>query len=31
MAFMLSKSNFPAGQTELSVKQDELTQIKIEK
>jgi S-disulfanyl-L-cysteine oxidoreductase SoxD len=31
IAFMLAKSNFPAGTTELSVKQDELTQIKIEK
>jgi len=31
VAFMLAKSNFPAGQAELSVKQDELTQIKIEK
>lgn len=31
IAFMLSKSNFPAGTAELSVKQDELTQIKIEK
>jgi mono/diheme cytochrome c family protein len=31
VAFMLGKSNYPAGQAELSVKQDELTQIKIEK
>ena len=31
ISFLLSKSNYPAGQTELSVKQDELAQIKIEK
>ena len=31
VAFMLGKSNFPAGQTELATKQDVLTQIKIEK
>ena len=31
LAYMFSKSNFPAGSAELSVKQDELTQIKIEK
>jgi quinoprotein glucose dehydrogenase len=31
VAFMLGKSNFPAGQAELATKQDELTQIKIEK
>jgi len=31
LAFMFSKSNFPAGTTELSAKQDELAQIKIEK
>jgi len=31
IAFMLSKSNFPAGTTELAVKQDALMQIKIEK
>jgi len=31
LAFMLSKSNFPAGQTELAAKQDALMQIKIEK
>jgi len=31
IAFMLSKSNFPAGQTELASKQDVLMQIKIEK
>jgi S-disulfanyl-L-cysteine oxidoreductase SoxD len=31
LAYMLSKSNFPAGQTELAAKQDELAQIRIEK
>ena len=31
IAFMLSKSNFPAGTTELAAKQDALMQIKIEK
>jgi hypothetical protein len=31
VAFMLGKSNFPAGPTELETKQDVLTQIKIEK
>ena len=31
IAFMLSKSNFPAGQAELAAKQDALMQIKIEK
>jgi len=31
IAFLLSKSNFPAGQTELAAKQDALMQIKIEK
>ena len=31
IAFMLSKSNFPAGTTELAAKQDVLMQIKIEK
>ena len=31
IAFLLSKSNFPAGTTELAVKQDALMQIKIEK
>jgi mono/diheme cytochrome c family protein len=31
VAFMLGKSNFPAGQAELATKQDVLTQIKIEK
>jgi len=31
ISFMLSKSNFPAGQTELASKQDALMQIKIEK
>ena len=31
LAFMLSKSNFPAGTTELAAKQDALMQIKIEK
>ena len=31
LAFMLSKSNFPAGTTELAAKQDVLMQIKIEK
>jgi len=31
VAFMLGKSNFPAGATELAAKQDVLTTIKIEK
>jgi mono/diheme cytochrome c family protein len=31
IAFLLSKSNFPAGATELEAKQDALMQIKIEK
>jgi quinoprotein glucose dehydrogenase len=31
LAFLFSKSNFPAGQTELASKQDALMQIKIEK
>ena len=31
IAYMLSKSNFPAGTTELPAKQDDLTKIKIEK
>ena len=31
IAFLLSKSNFPAGTTELAAKQDALMQIKIEK
>jgi mono/diheme cytochrome c family protein len=31
IAFLLSKSNFPAGPTELEAKQDALMQIKIEK
>jgi mono/diheme cytochrome c family protein len=31
IAYLLSKSNFPAGAAELSTKQDELTPIKIEK
>lgn len=31
IAFMLSKSNFPAGTTELAAQQDVLMQIKIEK
>ena len=31
IAFLLSKSNFPAGTTELAAKQDALKQIKIEK
>jgi quinoprotein glucose dehydrogenase len=31
LAFMLSKSNYPAGQAELPAKQDALMQIKIEK
>ena len=31
IAFLLQKSNFPAGQAELSVKQDELMLVKIEK
>jgi len=31
IAFLLSKSNFPAGQAELAAKQDALMQIKIEK
>ena len=31
IAFMLQKSNFPPGQKELSVKQDELMLVKIEK
>ena len=31
IAFLLSKSNFPAGTTELAAKQDSLKQIKIEK
>jgi len=31
ISFLLSKANFPAGQTELAAKQDALMQIKIEK
>jgi len=31
LAFMLNKSNLPAGTTELATKKDALTQIKIEK
>jgi quinoprotein glucose dehydrogenase len=31
LSYLLSKSNFPAGQAELSTKQDALMQIKIEK
>src|SRR3982750_3263786 len=31
IAFLLQKSNFPPGQAELSVKQDELMLVKIEK